>query len=88
MKRFVFIAAFVALCVSATGFAADGAALFKSKMCSACHGAGKKAIDLKESKKDKAGMMSVLMDGKTPDGKAHTKLSHEDAEAILGYLGK
>lgn len=80
----------VASWLSATAaFAADGAALFKSKMCGACHGAGKKAGDLAASKMDKAAMTKFLKDPKAANPKVAMppfKGTDEELTALVDYV--
>lgn len=68
---------------------ADGAAIFKAKMCGACHGAGKKAGDLKASKMDKPTMVKFMKDPKGSNPKAAMpafKGSDEELNALVDYV--
>lgn len=69
--------------------AEDGAALYKSKMCGACHGAGKKGGDLKGSSMDKAAMVKFMKDPKSVNPKATmpaVKASDAELGAIADYV--
>lgn len=69
--------------------AADGTALFKSKMCGACHGAGKMGGDLAASKMDKAAMSKFLKDPKAVKPKAAMpafKGTDEELGAVVDYV--
>lgn len=75
--------------IAGTAIAEDGAALYKSKMCGACHGAGKKGGDLKDSKMDKAAMAKYMKDPKAANPKATMKaVAGTDAElnALADYV--
>lgn len=79
-------ASFVA---SGVAVAEDGAALYKSKMCGACHGAGKKGGDLKGNPMDKAAMVKYMKDPKSVNPKATmpvTKASDAELSAIADYV--
>lgn len=71
-------------------WAADGAALYKSKMCgAACHGAGKKGGDLKDSKMDKVTLVKFMKDPKSVNPKATmgaVKGTDEELGAIADYM--
>ncbi len=79
----------VVLFAASSALAADGAALFKSKMCGACHGPGKKGGDFKTCKLDKAAILKVLKDPKSVNPKATMmaiKGSDEELNAIADYV--
>lgn len=63
----------------------EGKALFQKKMCFACHGAGKKGGDLKDSKLDKAAIIKYIKDPKTANQKA-TMMAVKATDAELGSL--
>ncbi|MBI4124572.1 MAG: cytochrome c [Deltaproteobacteria bacterium] len=70
---------------------ADGAgeALFKKKMCFACHGAGKMGGDLATSKLDKAAMDKFLKDPKAANPKSAMpafKGTEEERAALVDYV--
>lgn len=67
----------------------DGAALYKKKMCGACHGAGKTGGDLAKSKLDKAAMIKFLKDPKAAKPKTAMpafKGSDEELASLVDYL--
>lgn len=90
MKKFFMLSAVgMLLSLSAFAQAPDGAALFKAKMCGACHGAGKKAGDLKDSKMDKAALVKFMKDPKSVNPAATMKaVAGSDAElgALADYV--
>lgn len=63
----------------------DGGALFKSKMCGACHAAGKKGGDPATWKLSKADILKVLKEGKA-GGMPAFKGSDEEAGALADYV--
>lgn len=86
MKKTVAIVAAV-LSVASVAMAAgpDGAALFQSKMCGACHGAGKKGGDPATWKLTKADILKVLKEGKA-GGMPAFKGSDEEAGALADHV--
>lgn len=88
MKKIVFFAA-AGMLAASTALAADGAALYKSKMCGACHGPGKKGGDLKETKLDKAALVKYMKDPKAANPKSTmpvVKGSDEELNALADYV--
>ncbi|OGQ06077.1 MAG: hypothetical protein A3F82_06265 [Deltaproteobacteria bacterium RIFCSPLOWO2_12_FULL_44_12] len=80
----------LAVAVAGSAFAgADGAALFKAKMCGACHAAGKKGGDLKDSKMDKASLVKFMKDPKSVNPKVTmpaVKATDEELNALADYV--
>ena len=88
MKKIILLTA-VSLFAASSAMAADGAALFKSKMCGACHGAGKKGGDLAGCKLDKGAIVKYMKDPKAANPKATMmpiKGSDEELNAIADYV--
>ncbi|MDP2600477.1 MAG: cytochrome c [Deltaproteobacteria bacterium] len=88
MKKIILLTA-VSLFAASAALAADGAALYKSKMCGACHGAGKKGGDLAVCKMDKAAMVKYMKDPKSVNPKATmpaVKGSDEELGALADYV--
>ena len=91
MKKWMGVGAAATLLVAAavSAQAPDGAALYKAKMCGACHGPGKKDGDLKDSKMDKATLVKFLKDPKSVLPAATMKATKgTDAEltAVVDYV--
>ncbi|MBI2346886.1 MAG: cytochrome c [Deltaproteobacteria bacterium] len=91
MRRIMGMMVALALCGLGMGaaYAEDGAALFKSKGCPMCHGAGKKGGDLKSSTLDKAAMVKYIKDPKAANPKATmpaVKGSDAELNAIADYV--
>ena len=96
MKKIFVCTLFMALVIPVCAFAADGAAIFKTK-CSACHGpdgsgqtpVGKnlKLQDLRSAEVQKltdAEITKVLTEGKGKMPKAN--LSADDMKAVIGFV--
>jgi len=80
MKKLVIM--FVVFAVGSV-YAADGAGLWKAKMCGACHGAGKKAPAPADSKKTKDEVAAFL---KAPSPESKMKaVTAEEAVALADY---
>lgn len=90
MKKISLALLSMGLLIGSAAMAVDGAALYKSKMCGACHGAGKKAGDLKDSKVAKEALVKFLKDPKSVNPKAigmpAFKGSDEELNAIADYI--
>lgn len=69
--------------------AEDGKNLYQKKMCAACHGAGKKGGDLKDSKMDKAAISKFMKDPKAVKPTAAMpafKGSDAELAALVDYV--
>ncbi|MDO8643587.1 MAG: cytochrome c [bacterium] len=89
MKKISLTLLSAGLLMGAAAFGADGAAIFKAKMCGACHGPGKKAGDLKNSKMDKPTMVKFMKDPKASNPKAAMpafKGSDEELNVVVDYI--
>lgn len=67
----------------------QGKDLFQKKMCAACHGAGKKGGDLKDSKMDKAAISKFMKDPKAVKPTAAMpafKGSDAELTALVDYV--
>lgn len=60
----VFVGACLLVGTAAMAAGEQGKDLYQKKMCAACHGAGKKGGDLKDSKMDKATLTKFMKDPK------------------------
>jgi mono/diheme cytochrome c family protein len=86
--RKIITALVIGAALAGTAMAEDGAALYKSKMCGACHGAGKKGGELKSSTMDKATMVKFMKDPKSVNPKATmpaVKGSDTELNALADY---
>ena len=89
MKTFLSFLVVGLLGATAQAAGADGAALFKAKMCGACHAEGKKGGDLKNSTLDKATMVQFLKDTKAmrpKTTKTPVKATDEELSALADYV--
>lgn len=67
----------------------QGKDLYGKKMCTACHGGGKKGPDLKGTKLDKAAIVKYMKDPKAVNPKATmppVKATDAEAGAIADYV--
>lgn len=83
------LAAVLGLSLAGVAKGGDGEAIFKKKMCVACHGTGKKGGDLKGSKMDKAALAKFLKDPKSGNPKSAMpafKGTDEELAALVDYI--
>lgn len=88
MKSRILFGSIGLLFLSGAAFGADGAAIFKQKMCAGCHAAGKMGGDLAASKMDRGTMMEFLKNpqAKKPGIKKPAfKGSDEELGAVVDY---
>ncbi len=91
-KLAILLAAALILSFTSAAFAEDGAALYKSKMCAACHGAdgaGKTPLNTADVQKlSDADLAKTIADGKPPKmpGFKAKGLTDDQIKALVSYI--